>query len=250
MTITRAGIGSRSSIGIEYPTLVVATDPTDVSGSAYRIASLLAEINDVHVRGISVTSGPAEVADFALEQNARLVIVGMNSGETAARVAWSTHLPLIAVSPSTLAVPHRIVVAMDLDPSQLGDLTPVLSLFGRASSVTCLHVQVPEDFPGSETPVFARAYDRAVNEAFDVTGDAAKKATGIPAHLVRLKGDPAEEIISFASSSKAELLVLGLRRHFGSHKLEGGRVAREILRRAPCSVLVVSEPRGTSGTHV
>jgi nucleotide-binding universal stress UspA family protein len=171
----------------------------------------------------------------------------MNSEETPARLAWSTHLPVLAVSPSMRTLPHRIVIAMDLDPSQLGDLIPVLSLFGRASSVTCVHVQKPENFPGSETPIFARAYNRSVSEAFDEVGDAAKKANGILATLVRLKGDPAEEIVRFASAAYAELIVLGLRRHFGSHRLEGGRVARAVLSRAPCSVLVVPERRGTRG---
>jgi nucleotide-binding universal stress UspA family protein len=221
--------------------ILVATDPADASASAHRTAILLSEINDVHVRAISVWSRPSEIAQFAGEHDARLIIVGMTSAETPARLAWSAHRPLLAVSPAMHTLPHRIVIAMDLDPSQLGDFVPVLSLFGRASSVTCLHVQVPENFPGSETPVFTRAYDRAVNEAFAAIGEAAKAANGIAAELVRVKGDPAEEIIRFANSSRAELVVLGLRRHFGSHTLEGGRVAREILRRSPCSVLIVPE---------
>lgn len=83
--------------------------------------------------------------------------------------------------------------------------------------------------------------DRAMSEAFAEIDEAATNATGIPAELVHLKGDPAEEIIQFAKSSRAELVVLGLRRHFGSHTLEGGRVARDVLRGAPCSVLIVSE---------
>jgi nucleotide-binding universal stress UspA family protein len=247
MTVTREVSELRPSVATEFPTLVVATDETDASGSAYRTASLLAEINDVQVRGISAKSTPDELADFTRKNNARLVIVGMDSAETPARVAWLTHLPLLAVSPATQTIPHRIVIAMDLDPSQLGDIVPVLSLFGRASSMTCLHVQKPEDFPGSETPVFARAYSQAVREAFEEISGSAKKANGVQAELVRLKGDPAEEIIRFASSSDAELVVLGLRRHFGAHTLEGGHVAREVLRQAHCSVLIVPERRGAAG---
>jgi nucleotide-binding universal stress UspA family protein len=239
MTVTATG--SRSTVGTEFPTIVVANDPTDLSEAAHRAASLLAEVNDVDLKGISAHVPPADIAEFAREQNARVVIVGMNSGEIPAKIAWPAHRPLLAVSPAMRALPHRIVIAMDLDPSQLGNFGSVLSLFGRASAITCLHVQVPENFPGSETPTFTRAYDRAISEAFDEISEAARNASGVDPVLVRSNGDPAEEIIRFATSSDAELIVLGLRRHFGRHQLEGGRVAREILRHAPCSVLVVPE---------
>jgi nucleotide-binding universal stress UspA family protein len=248
MTLSGAITDTRLTVGTDLPMILVATDSADASGAAHRTAILLAEINDVHVRAISIQSRPSEIAHFAAEHDARLIVVGMTSAETPARLVWSTHRPLLAASQSMHTLPHRIVIAMDLDPSQLGDFAPVLSLFGRASSMTCLHVQVPENFPGSETPVFARAYDRAVSEAFADIGDAAKSASGIPAELVRVKGDPAEEIIRFAKSSRAELLVLGLRRHFGSHTLEGGRVARAVLRGSPCSVLIVPERRSVSDT--
>lgn len=246
MTMTGRVDGLRSSVGTQLPTLAVVTDTADVSDAAHRAARLLAEINDVQVRDITLQSSPAQLVQLALDQHPRLVIAAMTSGEIAARVAWSTHVPLLAVPEEMQTLPHRIVIAMDLDPSQLGDFVPVLSLFGRASSMTCLHVQKPENFPGSDSPVFARAYDRAVSEAFVVVSEAATNANGLPAKLATVKGDPAEEIIRFAKTSRAELVVLGLRRHFGAHTLEGGRVARDVLRRAPCCVLIVPERQGSS----
>jgi nucleotide-binding universal stress UspA family protein len=130
---------------------------------------------------------------------------------------------------------------MDLDPAQLGDLYPALSLLGRTSTVTCVHVQKPEHFPGSNSPAFRRAYESAVNESFAVTREAIARVTNTRTELIRLTGDPAEEMLRHTDLAKTELLVLGLRRHFGLRRLIGGGVALTNLRHAKCSVLFVPE---------
>jgi hypothetical protein len=78
--------------------------------------------------------------------------------ETAAHIAQLGNVPLLVASPGMRRLPHRVAIAMDLDPSQLGDLPPVLSMFGPAASVTCVHVHRREDFPGSGSPARSR-YD-------------------------------------------------------------------------------------------
>jgi nucleotide-binding universal stress UspA family protein len=289
------------------PTLIVAGDGSKGSDAAFKAAQLIAEVNDVEVRVVSVIEPlplpavvppalldlsaadaarvkdlneriyeqvkehetqrgcwqletllgvPAtEVSQYARDCAAQLIVVGtthhglldrLTGEETAARIAQISHIPVLAAAPQMQRLPHRVVIAMDLDPSQLGDLTPVLALFGRASSVTCVHVQKPEEFPGSDSPTFARAYDRAVNESFNVTRSAVKNANGMRAELVRLNGDPSAELLRYAELAKAELLVLGLRRHFGLRRLLGGGVALNVLRKARCSVLIVPET-GTIG---
>jgi nucleotide-binding universal stress UspA family protein len=199
-----------------------------------------------------------EIAQSAQEHGARLIIIGASShglldrlmgGETASRIAQLGNIPLLVASAGMKRLPHRIAVAMDLDPSQLGDLPPVLSLFGPAASIACVHVQRREDFPGSDSPTFARAYENAVTESFGVTQGVLSKMSGMRADLIRLSGDPATELLRYAEQAKIELLVLGLRRHYGLGRLLGGGVALKVLRGATCSVLIVPESAGTA-THV
>ena len=284
------------------PTLVVATDSSDASSAAFTAANLMAEINDVDVRVVSVLEPlpmpievphamlefeqmdatrakelasrarsqikkyepqenawhletrigvpAAEIAQYAQERGAGLIIVGASrhglldrliGEETASRIAQLGSIPLLVASAGMRRLPHRVAIAMDLDPLQLGDLPPVLSMFGPAASVTCVHVQRREDFPSSDSPAFARAYENAVTESFAVTQDAISKVPGMRADLVRLSGDPATELLRYAESAKVELLVLGLRRHYGLRRLLGGGVALKVLRGSNCSVLIVPE---------
>ena len=61
--------------------------------------------------------------------------------------------------------------------------------------------------------------------------------SGITTHL--MMGDPVEQILSFLTSEKIDLLVCGSR---GAGNLAGwllGSISRELVRQAPCSVLVV-----------
>lgn len=72
--------------------------------------------------------------------------------------------------------------------------------------------------------------------------DAAREAIGftdVPIATHALIGHPAPEIIRFAESSGADLLVMGSR---GRSELQGlllGSVSEQVLRRAPCAVTIV-----------
>lgn len=194
---------------------------------------------------------PAElIGQVAQEYDASLVITGPSKhgllerlvgGETAARVAQLARIPLLAASPDMRRLPQRVVIAMDLDPLHLSELSKVLQLFGPAASVTCVHVKPREDFPGSQSAAFARAYETAVTQSFKATESAISEVPGLRADLIRLNGDPAAELLRYAEYAKAELLVLGLRRHYGLRRLLGGGVALKVLREANCSVLIVPE---------
>jgi nucleotide-binding universal stress UspA family protein len=201
----------------------------------------------------------AEIAESAHEHGAELVIVGAGrhgmlerliGEDTAARIAQLGSTPLLVASPGMRRLPHRVAIAIDLDPSQLGDLPAVLSMFGPAPSVTCVHVQRHEEFPGSDAPPFARAYENAVTESFAVVQAAIAKAPSMRADLIRLRGDPATELLQYAEKAKVELLVLGLRRHYGLRRLLGGGVALKVLRGATCSVLIVPESVGRPARNI
>jgi nucleotide-binding universal stress UspA family protein len=303
--IENAPIANESQTAL--PTLIVATDGSPASTSAFTAANLIAKVNDVDVRVVSVLEPlrmpvavphailafeemdslragelahrirtqvkenelqdnawpvenrvgvpAAEIAQSAQEHGAGLIIVGASrhglldrvmGEETASRIVQLGNIPLLVASEGIQRLPHRVAVAMDLDPSQLGDLPPVLSLFGPAARVACVHVQRRENFPGSDSSAFARAYESAVTESFGVTQAAISKVPGMRADLIRLSGDPATELLRYVEHAKVELLVLGLRRHYGLGRLLGGSVALKVLRDATCSILIVPESVGAA----
>lgn len=70
------------------------------------------------------------------------------------------------------------------------------------------------------------------------------EAAGVPYQLLRSHGsrEPAEAIITMAADSKADLIVIGLRRRSPIGKLLMGSTAQRILLGAGCPVLSVKEP--------
>jgi len=61
---------------------------------------------------------------------------------------------------------------------------------------------------------------------------------GIQIHHVLLEGSPAEEIIRYATDQAVDLIVMGTHGRSGLERLLMGSVAGQVVRGAPCSVLV------------
>jgi nucleotide-binding universal stress UspA family protein len=63
---------------------------------------------------------------------------------------------------------------------------------------------------------------------------------------VFLEGDPAEEIVRYSTDTGMDVIVMGTHGRTGMDRLLMGSVAEQVLRGAPCSVMVVKLPRGAS----
>lgn len=106
------------------------------------------------------------------------------------------------------------------------------------ASLTVLYVFVPgtTDFGGSELEERSHWRDqleqiRPINPA-------------IPVRHVFLDGDPATEIVRFASDACIDLIVMGTHGRTGLERLLVGSVTEKVMRGAPCSILAVKLPRG------
>jgi nucleotide-binding universal stress UspA family protein len=66
----------------------------------------------------------------------------------------------------------------------------------------------------------------------------------IPVRHVFLEGDPASEIVRYATDAAIDLIVMGTHGRTGLERLLMGSVAEKVMREAPCSVLVVKLPKG------
>ena len=65
------------------------------------------------------------------------------------------------------------------------------------------------------------------------------KAEGVSLETVILEGKPAGEILQYAKEQKIDLIVVGTQGKKGIERLLLGSVAENIIRSAPCRVLVV-----------
>jgi nucleotide-binding universal stress UspA family protein len=64
-------------------------------------------------------------------------------------------------------------------------------------------------------------------------------ADGVALETVTLDGKPAVEIVKFAQENTIDLIVIGTRGKRGLERLLLGSVAEQVIRTAPCKVLVV-----------
>jgi len=105
------------------------------------------------------------------------------------------------------------------------------------ASLTVLYVLTPTEL-ADEPP--NRSFWRDQLEQVRPSNDA------IPVHHVLLEGEPAVAIVRYATDARMDLIVMGTHgRDASEHpNILMGSVAEQVLRGAPCSVLVVKMPKG------
>jgi nucleotide-binding universal stress UspA family protein len=88
--------------------------------------------------------------------------------------------------------------------------------------------------------------DQATHDAahrLAAKGSALAEAAGMPAAAVAIAEDKgvAETLIRIAQERAAAAIVVGSHIRHGLHRLAGGSTARDLIERAPCPVVVVSD---------
>lgn len=61
---------------------------------------------------------------------------------------------------------------------------------------------------------------------------------------VFLEGDPAEQLVRYSTDAGMDIIVMGTHGRTGVDRLLMGSVAEQVLRGAPCSVMIVKLPKG------
>ncbi len=83
-------------------------------------------------------------------------------------------------------------------------------------------------------------YTQVQGEAERVVAEAAKRLmpTGAKIETAALMGSPADEIVKAAKEWNADLIILGCRQRRGLLAWFQGSVSRDVLRNAPCPILI------------
>jgi nucleotide-binding universal stress UspA family protein len=121
------------------------------------------------------------------------------------------------------AQPRRIVAGFDGTEGALRALEAAAELVGYGSTLTVVTVASEGDSGGRD--VLAQAREFLLQKL-------------VTASYVHRIGEPAEELVLAAGELGADLVVVG-RRGGGTSRHEPGSVSADVVRLAPCDVLVV-----------
>ena len=185
-------------------------------------------------------------------------------GTVVERLARNVASPLLVVrsrtEPSRAGDLHplrlgRILVGCDLSADCTGSLDSALQLADAfRSKVHLLHAMErpmdesivnPTDGPYPEVQqLFQERLRERLIHALHVESLAEERIK-----LVLLPGPAGEQLPLYASTSDTDLLVVGVRRRGPLEKRILGSTTEAVLRKAPCSVLVVPAPDGNPSAH-
>lgn len=206
------------------------------------------------------------IVERARRMGADLIVVGSRGhGTIESMLLGSVSAEVIDRAPSPVLVARgsaidRVVLAWDGSSSAAGaaELLWRWPIFAASSIrvVSVADVQIPwwTGFPEPDSsqliPVYLDAADASREQSAQLAGEmtARLRAAGLEAESDRREGDAAAGILAAAHGWRANIVVLGTHGRTGLGRLVLGSVARNVLHHAPCSVLIVREPRSHQAT--
>jgi nucleotide-binding universal stress UspA family protein len=139
------------------------------------------------------------------------------------RVLQLADVPVLAAEPGISALPQRIVIATDFSPYSVYAARVALSMADPGATILLAHTAPRGNHVESELDRVRR----------DVGADSMHVQTAV------LSGNPGRALVEFAARSNADLVVSGTHGYGFFNRLVLGSVATQLVRGAPCSVLVV-----------
>ncbi len=183
------------------------------------------------------------LAREAHDRHARLLVLGrgrhglvdrMMLGETVLRLLQITDVPVLAAESGISGLPQRIIIATDFSPYSVYAARVALSMADPGATILLAHAAPRGDHLEAEL-------DRVRREI---------GAENMPVETVVLSGSPGRALVDFAARSNADLVVSGTHGYGFFNRLVLGSVATQLVRGAPCSVLIVPGSAATrAATH-
>jgi nucleotide-binding universal stress UspA family protein len=195
------------------------------------------------------------IARRAHETGATMIVAGLGrhrvadrvfGDETVLRLIRVSDVPVFAAANGATGAPRRIVVAIDFSETGLRAARMSLELAAPGASIYLTHV-APRDsaLPDDGLGIGTYKYDASV--ALQKTRAQLRIPSDIVVHKVMLQGDPATELLAFATSVNADLIASGSHGHGFVARMLIGSVTTRIVRCSTCSVLCV--PYAAVMTH-
>ena len=135
----------------------------------------------------------------------------------------------------------RILVATDGSTKNHAAVEEALRI-GRACRSVVYAVYVADTGTletGPSDMMIGDAWDIVLHEGEEALARIREMASGVRLETMKLEGKPAEEIVKYAREQGIDLIVIGTQGKRGIERILLGSVAENIIRAAPCKVLVV-----------
>ena len=190
----------------------------------------------------------ATIASTARELDARVIIVGLGhhelvdrlfGGETALHALRLAGNPVLAVPPDFATMPMQVVVATDFSAASVAAARQALEVIDTASTVYLVHVAPQLEMQPEAFATWMTMFGEGVTTAFERVKTNLGLPDSVTVKTVSRTGRAAREILSFAESVKADLIVTGSRGAGLMGRILVGSTATGILRGARCAVLAV-----------
>jgi len=244
-------------VGADYGIVIPPIDSDERRREALmeRVRSQVAGMDrDTYDWKIDLRDGDpaATIARAARELNARVIVIGLGhhqlldrlfGGETALHALRLAKTPVLAVPSDFEQLPHRVVVATDFSVSSVKAARTAFELIDTAEMVYVAHVAPRLELEPEAFAAWMTLFAEGLGTAFDRI----KGELGLPASVsvetASLSGKPSREILEFANSVQADLIVTGSRGAGLVDRILVGSTATGLLRGSRCAVLAV--PAGT-----
>jgi nucleotide-binding universal stress UspA family protein len=203
---------------------------------------------------VLVGSAPATVAGVAREQEARMVVVGKGThgllshllyGEQVMEILRGSRAPVLVVPPNFSSPIERAMVAFDFSPASIRAAVTAREMLGPGGRLTLVHVATPRRVMGKRSQWWLRSIERRTRETLGEFARALPHRPGVTVEMEKLHGVAVDVLTTYAQSHGMQLLACGWHEHALLERLFAASNTVELLRRAPCAVLVAPEPRGS-----
>jgi universal stress protein E len=233
--------------------LVHATDEDDAGAVRARLDAVVQQVAGARpsIRIAAIPGDPDEVLPRAAEElGADLLVVGATRrgpvqaamlGTTAQTVLRAARVPVLLLRAPIYHQPtHRVLAATDLSGHsahalQLGLPIARAIVGGHGTPTRAVHVTGPDYAAELVQGEFASAQQAIPKlEAFlrdSLPGETLEAKTRV--------GNAGREIVDEAGEWEADIVVMGTHGRSGVRRLFVGSVAENVVRNAPCAVLVV-----------
>lgn len=200
----------------------------------------------------NVRFGPTgwSILESAHEFGAKLIVIGLGKhgklarlfgAETAGRVIRKSDLPVLAVHAKTRGLPRVVVAAVDFGEASDRAVVEAMQLVEPGGQLHLVHVMSPYNFTPVANGAWRLSYAEAVESSFARMRHLIDSDIAIKTKL--LTGGVADEVVKYARSVKADLITAGTHNQGVVERMLLGSAPADLLRKAPCSVLVAPPPR-------
>lgn len=196
---------------------------------------------------------PADVIRrVAAKRGAALLVMGFGKHgllmrtfgtETPLKVARRVDVPVLCVPPGFGRLPRTVVVAVDMGSECVRAAAAARPLMAEVSRVFLVHVRSRDrlDLPANVLAEWEHSYQRELDDAFARVGESLGLSPDVQMTTVVLRGSAPAEILGFAQSAEADLVVAGHGHRRPLERLVGGSVASRLFRGAQCALLLAPD---------